>query len=293
MARALLVKLLLRLLAWLPLRTVHWLGGMGGRFFCAYRSRLLLLTLTNLELCYPQLDPRQRERLAKQSLIESGKMMLEVGPIWLWDGKEISSLVTEVSGSHLLEQALKRGRGVILALPHLGAWEIFGPYCSMRYPWVALYRPDRGPVLNDFIRACRQRFGGRLVASDNQGVRVLYKALCNNEIVTLLPDFLAKRDSGVFAPFFGVPAKTLLLLPRLAHKTGATVVYGYAERLAKGAGYHLHFLPAPEGIADANLEYAASQANLGIENCIRALPEQYCWFYKRFRYVPGSPQRRY
>ncbi len=43
----------------------------------------------------------------------------------------------------------------------------------------------------------------------------------------------------------------MVLLPRLAARTGATVLFAFAERLPRGEGYRIHFLPAPEGLADA------------------------------------------
>jgi KDO2-lipid IV(A) lauroyltransferase len=105
-------------------------------------------------------------------------------------------------------------------------------------------------------------------------------------MVGLLPDQEPGAGQGRFAPFFGIPAYTMVLLARLAKKNGSAVFIGYAERLPRGRGYHLHFIPAPEGIAGAPLEEALALMNRGVEACARALPEQYQWSYKRFRTRP-------
>jgi len=64
-------------------------------------------------------------------------------------------------------------------------------------------------------------------------VRTLLAALRRGELVGILPDQDAGTGLGVFAPFFGQPTNTMLLLPRLAAHTRALVVIVYAERLSR------------------------------------------------------------
>jgi KDO2-lipid IV(A) lauroyltransferase len=80
----------------------------------------------------------------------------------------------------------------------------------------------------------------------------------------------------------------MLLVSRLARRTGAPVVFSFAERLGHGRGYRAHWIPAPEGIADADPVVAATALNQGVESCVRRCPEQYQWSYKRFKLRPGG-----
>ncbi|MEO8010440.1 MAG: lipid A biosynthesis acyltransferase, partial [Dokdonella sp.] len=98
---------------------------------------------------------------------------------------------------------------------------------------------------------------------------------------------------GVFAPFFGIEALTMVLVPRLAERTGAIVLFAFAERLTDGAGFRIHIVPAPEGIADADLRVACSALNRGIENCVVLAPMQYQWHYKRFSKRPAGERNPY
>jgi KDO2-lipid IV(A) lauroyltransferase len=84
-----------------------------------------------------------------------------------------------------------------------------------------------------------------------------------------------------------------VLLSRLALKTGAPVIFGYAERLPHGRGYHLHFLPAPSDINQGDIESSAATVNAMVEKCVRAAPEQYQWVYKRFRVRPHGEKAFY
>ena len=141
--------------------------------------------------------------------------------------------------------------------------------------------------------AFRDRVGRglwRVMEGQASGRRVA--VFTSGGVVGILPDQEPKQGEGEFAPFFGRPALTMVLLSRLAQRTGATVLFAFAERLPKGEGYVLHFLPAPEGIADPDLPTAVAAMNRGVENCIRLAPTQYQWHYKRFsaqpRETPGD-----
>ena len=74
----------------------------------------------------------------------------------------------------------------------------------------------------------------------------------------------------------------MVLLPRLAQRTGATVLFGFAERLPRGGGYRLHFLAAPPGLVDADLARACTALNQGVEACVTRAFAQYQWAYKRW-----------
>ena len=76
----------------------------------------------------------------------------------------------------------------------------------------------------------------------------------------------------------------------LARRTGATILYVYAERLSWGRGFVLHIEAAPPEVADADEVRAVAAVNRGVEACIRRSPAQYYWAYMRFRRRPaGEP----
>ncbi len=284
--RASLLKLSLRFFSLLPLRVAHAAGALIGGWAALSSNKLRHITRINVDLCFPEWDERDRARLVRRSLVETGKTFTETGALWLRDKSRVLSLITQVSGEHLVKDALAQGKGMILAVPHLGAWEAVGLYCSAHYPITSLYRPPRMRELDGMIRQARQRLGATLVPTDAGGIRALYKALEKGEMMGVLPDQEPSAGNGIFAPFFGVPACTMVLLSRLAMKTKAPVVLAYAERLPHGAGYHLHFLPTPRAINEGPLEESVRCLNTAVEECVRALPEQYQWSYKRFRTRP-------
>lgn len=291
--RTRLTTLFLRLCALLPLPAVHALGAGAGWLLARFPTEARRITRINIARCLPELGAAERRRLARLSLMETGKTVAETGPLWLWKRDRILDLMQDVTGEDRLEEALAAGRGAILAAPHLGAWELVGLYSSLRHPITSLYRPPRLGGLDALMKGARERFGATLVPADAAGVRALLKALRRGELLGILPDQEPRYGNGVFTPFFGLPAYTMTLLGRLARQSGAPIFIAYAERLAAGRGYRLHYLPLAPMPADTPVEEITAAVNAGIEACVRRLPQQYQWSYKRFRTRPPGEARLY
>ncbi len=284
---------LLRFVARLPLSVLHGAGTLLGWLSWLVPNPNKTVALRNLELCFPQQGRAARHALARRYLIEAGKTLTETIALWLGDPERLRAYTREVRGGELLEQALAQGKGVIIVSPHIGSWEYVGLYCAALHPMTCLYRPARKQGLESVVVSGRERMGMRLAPTDTRGVRILLQALKGNELIGILPDQDPRDEAGAFAPFFGVPAKTMTLLPRLAHKSGAPVLFACAERLPRGRGFRLHFLPAPEGLAGNDTIAAAAALNQGVEQCVRIAPEQYQWAYKRFRTRPEGEASLY
>lgn len=291
--RARLITALLWLFASLPWGWNRALGTALGWCLAHIPSPLRQHCALNLRLCLPELSSVEQRRLLRASLIETGKTVLEAGPLWFWPAERIRALMGEAVNIEMVDAAVRAGRGVILATPHLGSWEMAGHFCGDRWGITILYRPPRLAALDSLLRRGRERCGACAVPTDAGGVRRLYETLSHGGVVGILPDQDPGQGGGVFAPFFGIPANSMVLLSRLARKTGAAVFFGYCERLPGTQGYRIHFLPAPAGIADPDPQVGTTAMNHGVEACVRALPEQYQWSYRRFRNRPSGEPRIY
>lgn len=285
---------LLRLLAILPLSWLHALGRGVGRLYDLFPNREARAVRINLELCYPRLTPGERRAMRRRVLGEIGCSLMELSYIWFRPLPDVLARVRDVSGAEHLRRPA--GQGLILLVPHLGCWEIIGMDLPQRERVTSLYRPPRQPQLESLVKQARERGGSELVPTDSRGVKRIYHCLSEGGVTCILPDQQpASERASVFAPFFGIPALTMLLVQRLARKSGARLAYAYAERLEHGEGYHIHYLPAPEEVGNEDMLVAATALNRGLEEVIRRCPDQYQWSYKRFRAQPDggrSPYRR-
>jgi len=281
---------LLRLGGHLPLSVLHRLGAAFGWLVWRLPTSPRHKAETTLSYVQTQLGTETRQQLLKSSLIETGKALFEVARIWNGNAASALALVREVRGDELFEQALADGRGLIIAAPHLGCWELLNFWLSERTPIAIAYRPPRQPALEPLLLNARGALAAEQVAAEGtSGVRKLFKRLREGGVVGILPDQQPRQGEGQFAPFFGTPALTMVLLSRLAQRTGATVLFAFAERLPDGNGYRIHIQRAPEKIADADLPSAVAALNEGVENCVRIAPTQYQWAYKRYSIRPDSP----
>jgi Kdo2-lipid IVA lauroyltransferase/acyltransferase len=274
--------LLLRLLALLPLRALHAFGAALGRLVLWRHGKTAQNTAVNLRIARPELDAAAQPALLREVMEESGKSATEIVKVWGAGAERSLALIRDVQGEALLDAALAAGKGVIIAAPHLGCWEVLNYWLCRRMPMAILYRPPRIAAIEGLLRKVRGALAPEQVRADGAGVRTLYKRLASGGTVGILPDQKPRAGEGEFAPFFGRDALTMVLLPRLAARTGATVLFAFAERLPRGAGYRVHLLPAPTGIADPDLVVACTALNRGVQDCVELAFAQYQWQYKRY-----------
>ncbi len=283
---------LLKLLAKLPHAFNRRLGTFIGHCLWYSRSRSRKVTEKNLQLCLPALMARESSALARRSLQEFGKTMSEMGSVWLWPVPRVIKLVRSVHGRELLEQCVAQQRGVIVLAPHIGNWEILSLFLTQEYPLTVLYQPPESEALNALILRSRARTGTQLAPTSRRGVLALLKALQRRELIGILPDQVPARESGVFAPYFGVPALTMTLVSNLLQKTGARAVCAYTQRLPCG-GFDIFFELADECIYDQDITLSTEGLNRSIEQCVRNVPEQNQWEYKRFKKRPEGEEPVY
>lgn len=275
-------------LAWipghLPLAAQRWLGAAAGRFAHASNLREAKVARRNLELIAPELSADERERRVGEILRATGRNTMETLRVWTSSRAANLALVREVHGGQLLADALAAGRGLILAAPHYGNWELLIDYMASLAPFSLVYRVPEKPAGDVFLRLARGRPNVQLVPAETNAMRPLWRALKAGEVVGITPDQQPKFGGGEFAPFFGKSALTLSLIPRLAERSGAPVLFAYAEPVP--GGFDMHFEAAPETIASSDLHEATAAMNLRVEQIARRNLAQYQWTYKRFSRRP-------
>lgn len=270
----------------LPLRVLHALGSALGDAAWWLRRSERRITETNLRLISSAVGGLPGPLDPRQVLRESGKSAVEVAKIWSGRPANALRLVREECGTELLEQAIASGKGVIIAAPHLGCWELLSYWLAERTPLAIVYRPPRNPDMEALLIKARGASKVEQVRAEGAGVRSLYRRLAAGGVVGILPDQQPKQGEGEFAPFFGIEALTMVLVPRLAERTGAVVLFAFAERLPHGAGFRIRLKPATDEIADTDLSIACTAMNRSVESCVRIAPLQYQWHYKRYSIRP-------
>ena len=281
---------LARLVARLPDAWLRALAGAVARLWRGLDARESRVARRNLELAWPALAPAERAVLHAAILRNTAWQALETLRIWTRPAATNLATIRETHGVELFDAALASGRGLIIAAPHHGNWELLNQWLASRTPLAILYRPPESAIGEAFLRRVRADADARIeqVRAEGPAVRTLFKRLQDGGVVGILPDQQPKAGDGEFAPFFGVEALTMTLLSRLAARTGATVLFAWCERIGDGDGFALHIAAAPSDIA-AEPNIAVRALNTAVEHIARRHPAQYQWTYKRYTLrPPGS-----
>jgi len=279
---------LFRLLGKLPLRANHAIGAALGWLTWCLSPRQRRLTHANLALYGAGHPTDDLAAIAHRAVAEQGRGFTELAIAWTAPVERLYALVRECGGWQYIEAAKSAHRAIIFVTPHLGCYDIAGRYLESRIPVTALYRPPKQRWLQQLMEAGRCRGGGSTAAAGAAGVRTLLKTLKSGGNIIILPDQVPGQGDGVWAEFFGKPAYTMTLLPRLAQCTDSVVLFFFAERLPKGRGYCVHIEPMPEPFSE-DRDIAARQTNAMVEKLIAQAPAQYLWSYNRYKHPAGAP----
>jgi KDO2-lipid IV(A) lauroyltransferase len=275
---------LMWLAARLPMGVFRALGAGLGWTFWATDSRKRRIVEANLALVRRDIDVPGRKALARECVRQTGISLVEVFGIWTNPRRTLAN-VREVRGQELFDAALAAKHGLILCAPHLGSWEVANYWVGARTPFATFYTPPRYPQAEMLLRKLREGGASTQFPIDDSGVRRVFRRLREGGVVSIMPDHVPRAGS-VVAPFFGVPALTMTLLPRLAQRTGAAVLMLFVERLANG--YRVRFREPPTTLLDDDPLVACTAMNAAIEACVRDAFTQYQWNYKRFKARAGS-----
>ena len=278
--------LLAGLVGWLPLWLQRWLGVLGGRMTHLCNLRAARVARRNFEMVMPGQSAVERETLVAEILRNTGINAIETLRVWTRPRAHNLRLIRSVKGENLLAAALAQGKGLIISAPHYGNWELLIEFMASRGPFSLIYRVPEKKFGDVFLRLARGGDNVQLVPAETNAMRPLFKALQAGQTIGITPDQQPKFGGGEFAPFFGKPALTLSLIPKLAARSGAPVLFAYCERVA--GGFDLRFESAPADIANGDIVVATAAMNACVEAIARRDLRQYQWTYKRYTLRPPA-----
>lgn len=189
-----------------------------------------------------------------------------------------------------LDGALALDKGVILAVPHLANWDLAGVALQqLGYPMTFIYRNQKNPLFNRHLNKMRKHLGSELIERDDPMLfRKTIRSLKKGNIIAILVDLRA-RQNDLKVPFLGHTADLARGLGLMSHVSGCPVVPTYVTR-PEGGGLRWHFKEAimPDSDRDRNDDAARilRETLPPLEAAIRAHPEQYFWFNKRWVLEP-------
>lgn len=285
------IRIVSRLIAWLPLRTSLALGqGLGRLCWLLVPGKRKRMATANIERSLA-LKPAAAAAIARASAVRFGPMFMEVLRLPYLNSQNIHQVV-RLEGAEHLEAALAEGHGVVLATAHSGNWELLGAALAMHgFPLVAVVQKQTNAEMDRFINDYRR--GAGMHVTYKSGVREMVKLLSEGRIVGLLMDQDSDTD-GVFVEFFGRIASTPPGAAALARLKGAPIVPAFIT--ANGDGTHTALIhPAIHlertSSRESDIFTTTQQLTRIIEDHIRQRPEEWFWLHNRWKHQPPTERQ--
>lgn len=238
----------------------------------------------------PQLTSLQMQRRVNEAFQSYLRYYLETFRISTLSNAEIDAGFSVEGYSHI-ETALAGGKGVILALPHVGGWEWAGRWLAQRGLQVsAVVEKLESKEAFDAFLDVRRALGVNVIPLDDKAGIAVQDALRNQHVVCLMSDRDIQRN-GVEVTFFGekttIPAGPAFFSLRTGAPLIPTAVY-FTRRVD---GHHTIVRPPialPErGSLRSDIAELSQLLVHELEILIRRAPEQWHVFSPNWPSDPG------
>ncbi len=276
----------------LPYPILMCLGNLLGAVAFRFDSNRKRIAKRNIDLCFPSWDDLRKKKLLRDNFVSMGKAVFEIGIAWWWSEKRFARLI-KFEGTHHLNR--DDGNGTVLLGIHYTTLEIGAVAAtSICNKLDGMYRAHSNPVF-DYIQA-----KGRISKAnkttrlfERRNVRACLRGLKSGRALWFGPDQDYGLGSGLFAPFFNIPAATVDTTARFSRGGNAKVVPFSHVRMPNSSGYKVIFYPPIENFPIGDDLKDAELINGIIEKLILIKPEQYLWVHRRFKNRPEGESNLY
>ncbi len=276
----------LYLVSFLPYRQKIKLGTWLGKKLYKIGGSRRRTAEGNIRACFPELSAKEQDEMVLQSFISNATGYVESTIAWWRPVKPFIDKL-QVHGIEHVEEAKRRGKGVLLVGGHFSIMDFAGPLVHHCVGFNYMYRPQNNKLMDALVERSRRRYSGH--SFTKRQLKDMIEFIKQGNLVWYGPDQDLGLKRGVFAPFFGVQAATLTTPAWIARETGASVLQISQFREGDGV-YSVHFTPILEGFPSDDEVENATRLNAGLEAGIRIHPEQYLWLHRRFKTRPeGEP----
>ena len=278
---------LMRVMRLQPPRFASWNGGFWARKIGPYTS-IQRVTLRNLRLAYPEKTEAEREAIARGMWDNLGRMageFVHLDRIWQYNMWEPAKSRIETTGVSNFVAMRVDGKPALVFTAHLANWELPAIAAAAQgLDSAVLFRAPDNSFFADLLFEARSRVMGNLVAASHVAVFELAAVLDQGKHLGILVD--QARRGGPTVQFFGQPCSANPTIARLARLYECPVHGVRVIRLPEGR-FRIQCTPALDLPRDASgridVDGAMQMITSVVEGWVREYPEQWTWFYKRWR----------
>jgi KDO2-lipid IV(A) lauroyltransferase len=185
----------------------------------------------------------------------------------------------------LLMAYYQQGRSVIMVMGHYGNWEWAGLGAAAReaHEIVAIYKTQKNPFIDQYLRRIRGKFGTKLVAMEQAPRAVLQANSSKPQCFTFIADQSANPSTGYWVHFLNRDTLFHSGWAKLACKSNLPVLFARVNR-KKNARYKITFDLIMEHSADITPEELVQRFAHKLENQIQGELESWLWSHRRWKH---------
>jgi KDO2-lipid IV(A) lauroyltransferase len=276
------------LLQTVPTSWIPSLGRQGGGLLYRMMGSRRRVAIENMRMALgTQLSPSGRRRVLRGLMDNAAIALMELGHHRYLDEKNLRRCIA-VQGQGHLDDALRQGKGAILATAHFGNFPLLLARLALDGHRIGVvFREPRHRPMARFLRKWQDQMG--IVALRDKprwaAVKASLDLLRSNGILVLHVDLNVSRG-GVYVPFFGLWVPTFEGPAMLALRSEAPVMPTFIQRL-DGLQHRVMIHHAAEIQVTGDRKQDAWQLLRSItraaETAIREHPDQWLWLHRRFR----------
>jgi len=235
---------------------------------------------------FPDRDPEWVASVSRACYEHFGRELATVARIGSEGGDFLLPNILEGQKAVALHREVTGGGGAIIVTGHVGNWEAAGAYLAASgLRMAAVVKRQRNPSFDARMIRTRLRAGIEPIYMQDAHVRIP-EALREGKTVALVADQDAGKR-GLFVPFLGKDASTFRGPSRLALSQNVPLFFGAAVRIGSGYGAVLEEIERPPADEASELEMTRRWVRR-LEVQVRAHPEQYFWFHRRWKTRPAE-----
>lgn len=280
----LLAGILYLLVQILPYAGLMWLGGRLGMLMEKLMPYRLLISRTNIRLCFEK-SAKDWQSIYQAHVLSVGKGVFEMAMGWFLSPQHFAGRVQHI-GYEDADKALAAGRGVLFLGVHTTGLDFGAPLLNNRYSTYFMYRKAKNAVLDYIIMRGRLRNCPGVI--EHTQLREVFAQLKKGQCVWYGCDQdFGSNAKSQFSPFFGVSAYTLPYYAKIARQTHAAVIPVAGFRDEQSGQFVVKYLPEIT-VAHLDEQQAADAMNHNIERLLSGYEEQYYWVHRRFKTRPSG-----
>jgi KDO2-lipid IV(A) lauroyltransferase len=255
----------------------------------------------NIALVFPDLPKNEREDIFRSSFREIARLLVDALRVPTLDKSWYEEHVVFPKREKVLD-ILSQGKGALLAVGHLGSFELLAQaFCVRCQPLHLVIRSFQSPQVDRWWNRMREWNGNRIVRRDG-AFREIIRQLQSGSAVALPFDQNLRRNFAVFVHFFGRPAATTRALGLAALASKAPVLVGSLTCLANDR-YRIEWVECPTSDIYENDSWSKEEKQLLLTQrvsdiyaeMIRKNPAAWFWMHRRWKTTPeeGMPEDFY